>query len=135
MFYFCFSKKITWIIRTLSLLFLVSQVFQNIIANAIKYSQKEVSPFIKIGVVPERQIDFLTVYVSDNGIGISEDYFEFIFSPFKKIDNSDEKSFGIGLSTCKRIIEGFGGKIWVESVLNEGSTFYFQLPVSNISPD
>ncbi len=115
--------------------FLVSQVFQNIIANAIKYSQKEVSPFIKIGVVPERQIDFLTVYVSDNGIGISEDYFEFIFSPFKKIDNSDEKSFGIGLSTCKRIIEGFGGKIWVESVLNEGSTFYFQLPVSNISPD
>ena len=112
---------------------LVSQVFHNIISNAIKYSKKGMSPFIKIGVSPKSELDFITVYITDNGIGIAEDYFEYIFTPFKKIDNTDEQSFGIGLSTCKRIIEGFGGKIWLQSQINIGTTFFFQLPVSNIN--
>ena len=112
---------------------LVSQVFYNIISNALKYSKKGVSPFIKIGVSPKSELDFITVFITDNGIGIAEDYFDFIFTPFKKIDNSDEQSFGIGLSTCKRIIEGFGGKIWLQSQINVGTTFFFQLPVSNIN--
>ena len=112
---------------------LMNQVFYNIISNAIKYSRENISPFINVGVLNTNDLDFITIYIRDNGIGIAEDYFEYIFTPFKKIDHTDDTSYGIGLATSKRIIESLGGKIWVEAKLNVGSIFYFQIPVSNLN--
>ncbi|MBK9994812.1 MAG: hypothetical protein IPP01_12690 [Saprospiraceae bacterium] len=112
---------------------LMNQVFYNIISNAIKYSRENISPFINVGVLNTNDLDFITIYIRDNGIGIAEDYFEYIFTPFKKIDHTDDSSYGIGLATSKRIIESLGGKIWVEAKLNVGSIFYFQIPVSNLN--
>lgn len=99
------------------------QIFQNLISNAIKYNDKAEGT-IKIGV--EDQKDHWLFYVKDNGKGIEEAYFNKIFKTFIKLENDPEAS-GIGLSIVKKIIELYGGRIWVESQINIGTTFYFTL--------
>ena len=101
----------------------VTQVFQNLISNAVKYMDKSQGQ-IKIGCVEED--GRWKFSVSDNGPGIEEKYFEKIFQIFQTLARRDDKeSTGIGLSIVKKIIEGNGGKVWVESKVGEGSTFYF----------
>lgn len=104
----------------------ISQVFQNLIDNAVKYMDKPQGR-IKIGCVEEDgQFKFS---VSDNGPGIDERYFEKIFQIFQTLTRRDEKeATGIGLALVKKIIEIHGGKIWVESKIGHGSTFFFTLP-------
>ncbi|MEJ7692643.1 PAS domain S-box protein [Daejeonella sp.] len=103
------------------------QVFQNLISNALKYHKKDRTPAITISA--EESEAFWQFAVSDNGIGIEEEYFNNIFVIFQRLHNKDEYSgTGIGLAVCKKIILNLGGKIWVESEEDKGSTFYFTIP-------
>jgi len=103
------------------------QVFQNLLSNGIKYSGESI-PELSIHA-KESEGDWI-FSVKDNGIGIDSRYSEKVFGPFQRL-NSDRERYpgtGIGLSICKRVIERHQGKIWVESELGRGATFYFTLP-------
>jgi PAS domain S-box-containing protein len=104
------------------------QIFQNLIGNSLKYHRKGISPIIEIKATSkEKEWEFC---ITDNGIGIESQYFQKIFVIFQRLHNRDEFSgTGIGLAITKKIIESMGGKIQVESVYGEGSTFCFTIPV------
>jgi light-regulated signal transduction histidine kinase (bacteriophytochrome) len=102
------------------------QLFQNFIANAIKF-RSDKKPYINI--TAEKNDGFWRFAVSDNGIGLEQEYAERIFLIFQRLHARDKyPGTGIGLSICKKIVERNGGKIWVESQPGKGSTFYFTLP-------
>jgi signal transduction histidine kinase len=104
----------------------IIQVFLNLLSNAVKYMDKPAGR-IKIACVEES--DIWKFSVVDNGPGIEEKYFEKIFQIFQTLSTHDEsESSGIGLSTVKKIVEMYGGRVWVESKPPEGSTFFFTLP-------
>jgi len=104
----------------------IIQVFQNLLSNAVKYMDKPKGQ-IKVGCVEEN--GFWKFSVADNGPGIEEKHFEKIFQIFQTLFPRDEiESTGIGLSVAKKIIEMYGGKIWVESEVANGSTFFFTFP-------
>lgn len=106
----------------------VTQILQNLIGNAVKY-RGERTPEIRIGAV--QRDDRWEFFVADNGIGIEEEYKEHIFGIFKRLHNTDEYSgTGIGLAICQRIVQRYGGRMWVESELGRGSTFFFTLPAA-----
>ncbi len=105
----------------------LSRLFQNLIGNALKYQTVGKPPVIRIAAKDKG--DHFLFSVSDNGIGIEPMYLETIFAPFKRLHSDDQYAgTGIGLAICKRIVEGFGGKIWAESAPDEGSAFFFTLP-------
>jgi light-regulated signal transduction histidine kinase (bacteriophytochrome) len=105
----------------------LAQVFQNLIANAIKFRKEDVPP--RVHVSAEREGDEWVFSVADNGIGIDPDQAERIFEVFQRLHTEEEYSgLGIGLALCRRIVERHGGRIWVESEPGEGSTFTFTLP-------
>lgn len=104
----------------------LGQVFQNIISNAIKF-RGTASP--KIHISSKENIDQFIISISDQGIGIDPKYFEQIFVIFQRLHTREKyEGSGIGLSLCKKIIERHGGKIWLESQVGKGTTFYFSLP-------
>ncbi|MEN6578362.1 MAG: ATP-binding protein [Phycisphaerales bacterium] len=104
----------------------ITQVFQNLIGNAIKYMDKP-QGHITIGCRGDRE--WWTFSVADDGPGIDEKYFGRIFQLFQTLSPRDEsESTGIGLTLVKKIVELNGGRVWVESTLGQGSTFLFSLP-------
>ncbi len=103
------------------------QLFQNLISNAIKYRSEQPLE-INIMVDPQKCL----FCVSDNGIGIAPQDQEKIFGVFKRLHGREIPGTGIGLSICQRIVERYGGKIWVESQLDKGSTFCFTLPCRKV---
>ncbi|HEX9926786.1 MAG TPA: PAS domain S-box protein [Anaerolineae bacterium] len=104
----------------------LTQLLQNLISNAIKFRGDE-APVIHLGV--EHKKDEWLLTIGDNGIGMEAQYFERIFAIFQRLHTRREyPGTGIGLAMCKKIVERHGGRIWVESELDHGSTFYFTLP-------
>ncbi|MDH5720229.1 MAG: ATP-binding protein [Spirochaetia bacterium] len=104
------------------------RLFQNLIENAIKFRKQNENPVIHINA--EKKEKEIIFSVKDNGIGIQNEYLDQIFKAFKRLHKKEDYSgSGIGLSQCKKIVELHNGRIWAESVQEEGSVFYFSIPV------
>ena len=104
----------------------MAQVFQNLLGNAVKYIDKPQGQ-IRVGCVEEES--FWKFSVRDNGPGIEKKHFDKVFELFKTLVPPDKGGgTGIGLATVKRIVEMYGGSVWLESEPGKGSTFYFTLP-------
>lgn len=104
----------------------LSSILTNLIKNALKFTEQG---FLKIG--GQRKDDNIEFYIQDSGIGIPGNRLEAIFNRFEQADIDDEKVFegsGLGLAISKSYVEMLGGKIWVESTVNSGTTFYFTIP-------
>jgi signal transduction histidine kinase len=102
-------------------------LFQNLAVNAIKFRRKDVQPQIKISA--KRKRDSWQFSFTDNGIGIAKEHNERIFIIFQRLHTRNEyQGSGIGLSHCKKIVELHKGKIWLESEVGKGTTFYFTIP-------
>ncbi|MBV9612729.1 MAG: PAS domain S-box protein [Acidobacteriaceae bacterium] len=104
----------------------LTQLFQNLLSNAIKYQRAGTPPLIRVKAA--RQGAEWLFEVQDNGMGIEPEWYERIFQPLQRLHGSEISGSGIGLATCKKIVSRAGGRIWVESELDVGSTFYFTLP-------
>ncbi len=104
----------------------LNQIITNLINNAIKYTKVG---YIKVGYKTDS--NNVIFYVEDTGIGIDKDNIDKIFDRFYQVDNSFARGYdgvGLGLSLCKGFAELLGGKIWVDSQIGKGSTFYVQIP-------
>ncbi len=101
----------------------VHQVFQNIIGNAVVHIEREVG---LVEVLYKDDGDFWQFTISDNGVGIPEEYHKKIFDIFQSIGNN-ERSTGIGLSIVKKIIDRYQGRVWVDSIVGEGTQFHFTI--------
>jgi light-regulated signal transduction histidine kinase (bacteriophytochrome) len=107
----------------------LTSLFQNLIGNAIKYRDRQNTTTPKIHVSANRCGEEWKFEVCDNGIGIDPQYSTQIFALFQRLHSrSDYPGVGIGLAICSKIVERHGGRIWVESQLGQGATFYFTLP-------
>jgi len=106
----------------------LTQLFQNLVSNALKYHRPEAPPQVRVSAMKENGNWVFSV--KDNGIGIEPEFKERIFGLFKRLHTRDEYSgTGIGLALCQRIVESHGGRIWVESRPGQGSEFRFTIPV------
>ena len=103
---------------------MLSQVFQNLIGNAIKY-RDEASPSIHISAV--KTAEGWLFSVRDNGIGIDPEDAERVFAMFKRLHGQEIPGTGIGLALCKKVVERRGGRIWVESEAGGGAAFKFTI--------
>ncbi|HTS46752.1 MAG TPA: ATP-binding protein [Bryobacteraceae bacterium] len=107
------------------------QLLQNLVGNAIKYRSPEPP---KIQVSAEQRGTDWVFSVSDNGIGIDPEYAQEVFRIFRRLHGQAYPGTGIGLAICQRIVESYGGRIWVESTVGRGSRFCFTFPQSAVEP-
>jgi GAF domain-containing protein len=104
----------------------IEQVMSNLLGNAVKYLGETSAPAIEIGAEDEGET--LRCYIKDNGIGIAPAYHEKVFEIFQRLKDAEVEGSGVGLTIVKKIVEGAGGRVWVESAKGEGATFYFTWP-------
>jgi signal transduction histidine kinase len=107
----------------------LQQLIQSLVTNAISYRRPNAGLTITIGAKPASGNECL-IFVSDNGIGIAQQYHESIFAPFKRLHGLEIPGAGMGLAICKHIVEAHGGRIWVESEAGCGASFLFTLRAS-----
>jgi len=108
----------------------MSQLFQNLIGNGLKYRKKDVNPVVKVSCVAEGGV--IRILVEDNGIGFEQEYAEQIFEPFLRLHSKSEyEGTGMGLAICKKIVEHHGWTISVDSKPNVGATFCVTLPAAS----
>ncbi len=110
----------------------LKQVFLNLITNAIKYSRKGVPPVVEVSA--ERRGPEDVFAVRDNGIGIDAQYHEQIFVAFRRLHGREYEGSGVGLTICRDLLAEQGGRIWIESEVGRGSTFFFSIPTTNAVP-
>ncbi len=109
------------------------RLMQNLIGNGIKFQRPGVTPHIRVSAL--REGDEFIFSIADNGIGVKPEYAERIFQPFKRLHTQQEyQGSGIGLAVCRKIVNNFGGRIWIESVPGEGATIRFSVPVPEEKP-
>jgi light-regulated signal transduction histidine kinase (bacteriophytochrome) len=126
----CEGRQVEWMIADLSGVecdpVLVKQVFQNLLANALKFTRTRERAVIEIS---QRQENGETVIaVSDNGVGFSMKYKDKLFGVFQRLHRAEDfEGTGIGLATVQRIVRKHGGRVWAEAELDKGATFYFTL--------
>ena len=109
-----------------------SQLFQNLIANGIKYNKSN-TPIIHISSKKDEKGQYV-FYVKDNGIGIAAENQKAVFAMFRRLHTQAEyEGSGIGLAFCKRIVDNYGGDIWFESTEGAGTTFFFTLPKASMN--
>lgn len=109
---------------------LLRLVLENLLGNAWKYTRKKEKAIIKFGSTHQGVgLSAVTVYyIRDNGVGFDMEYVDKLFKPFQRLhNNTDYEGTGIGLASVKRMIERHEGRIWIQSVINQGTTIYFTL--------
>ena len=125
------SGKITWEIAQLPTLrgdpSLLRIALRNLLCNASKFTQNRPSPQIKIGFIEEYNQNRNVIFIQDNGVGFDMQYYDRLFGVFQRLHGDEYEGTGIGLATVKRIVTKHGGKIWAESAIDKGTTFYFNL--------
>ncbi len=104
----------------------LAKVFENLISNALKYRNATEAPVIRIAATHAG--NEWVIEVNDNGIGFEPQYARDIFGLFKRLHRGAYPGTGLGLAICRRIVERYGGRIWAQSELGRGATFYFALP-------
>ena len=105
----------------------LKQVFQNLITNGLKYRRPDVPPRLTIRAADEG--NHYRFSVADNGIGVEAAYYDRVFQIFQRLHGRNEyPGTGIGLATCKKVIDIYGGQIWLNSTVGVGTTFYFTIP-------
>ncbi|HUT79981.1 MAG TPA: PAS domain S-box protein [Candidatus Bathyarchaeia archaeon] len=108
---------------------LLRLVLVNLIANALKFTKKCPLTVIELGIIPSKELDEATIFISDNGVGFDMKYYDRLFGVFQRLHKNEEfEGSGIGLATVQRVIRRMGGSIWAESAVNQGATFYFSIP-------
>jgi PAS domain S-box-containing protein len=108
----------------------LTQLFQNLIGNALKFHKAGEGP--RVEVQAEREGDFWRISLRDNGIGLDPKFSDRVFTIFQRLHTREEyEGTGLGLAICKKIVERHGGRIWVESREGEGATFFFTLPAAD----
>jgi signal transduction histidine kinase len=117
--------KVETLARALADPIQIARVFQNLVSNAVRF-RAAAPPRITVGA-EVRATDVL-VFVRDNGIGIAPSHHETVFRVFERLHGGEREGSGMGLAICRRIVEQHGGRIWVESELGQGATFYFTVP-------
>jgi light-regulated signal transduction histidine kinase (bacteriophytochrome) len=129
------GRQVEWAIADLPVVecdpVLVKQVFQNLLANALKFTRSRTRAIIEIGHTEEE--DGQSVFmVRDNGVGFNMKYVDKLFGVFQRLHSADEfEGTGIGLVTVQRIVRRHRGRVWAEGELDKGATFYFTLGVGN----
>ena len=128
------NRKIIWNIKKLPEIYgdytMIKQVMINLISNSLKYTRKKNKTIIEIGSYKKNK-EYI-IFINDNGIGFNMKYSYKLFGVFQRLHSSKEfEGTGIGLSIVKKIINMHGGKVWIESKLNKGTTIYFSIPFSN----
>jgi PAS domain S-box-containing protein len=129
------NKNIQFEIAQLPIVFadykMIKTLTYNLIENAVKFSSKKETPKIVIGTREEDKNEHL-IFIADNGVGFNPIYKDKLFGVFKRLHKAEEfEGIGIGLANVQRIITRHGGRVWAESKLGEGATFYFTLPIIN----
>lgn len=107
----------------------IIQIMVNLVSNAVKFNKTEREAFVEIGM--EKTNDNIAkIYVKDNGIGINKEFHSKIFQMYSRVKDVEVEGSGIGLAIVKKIVENYGGKIWIESEKDKGTTFFFTIPAA-----
>ena len=110
---------------------LLTQLFENILSNALKYRDPDRKPRIEISAVEKNEQ--VTFSIKDNGIGIEDRFKDKIFGVFQRLHSKGYEGTGIGLAVCKKVITKHNGRIWIESTIGEGTAFHFTLKSANVN--